>query len=840
MRVEQSMSATIRVDADTRPAMDAVDRLQDRIRRIRESVKVDADTLRASAQVARVTRDRVTNIRLRVDSGSVAKVGAAIAALSGGRAVGGIFADIGRGLSNLDKNLPKIALLATSIVSLTAAALSSGAGLVSLGAGIASIAAAAVLLPGLFAGAAVGLVTLFVALRGAGTQLEPLKQSFLDLRDTIGAEFWARARDPIIDFVNGVLPQLQTGFASVASSLGGYASSLAASFASAFSGDRLQGMFASLAQSIDIASTGTGAIAGAIATLGTVGASYLPNLASWFVDISTRFDAFLSQAAADGSLQTWVDTALTALQQLGSGIASIVSIFGGIESAAAAAGGGGLATFASVLQLVADTINGPAFQSGLTTVLQGANAGFAALGAALGPIGDAFDALAPTISSVLTTAGEALGGFISNIADAFGNSEVFQTGLSSFFDGIKAGLDAIGPAMPAVADALGTLGEVAGTLASTIGSLLGTALTELAPVFQNVLETIEPLIPVLGDALIGALEAIIPAFGQVAQDILPTLADAITAVAPLIPELAQFIADLATTIAPHAGQLLETLLPAFEQLVPAIISMLDALTPLLPLLPMIGAQVQILAGVISTVLTVALAITQIAFTTFTALLTGDWSNFAQKITSITGGLGDSLAGIWNGITSYITNAFSGLINTLSGVMQSIIGTISGFVSQAFSAGKSIVDGIANGIRSAINAVKDAIGGVMQAIANFLPHSPAKVGPLSGKGYSLYSGIAIGRGLEEGMDASVRGVSAAAGRMTAAARVGVGSSGLAGQAGDASTFLATTVQAAMPGQVTLVDADGSILARTRVVAATAVRSGNVQRRVGLENGRNGKV
>jgi hypothetical protein len=40
-----------------------------------------------------------------------------------------------------------------------------------------------------------------------------------------------------------------------------------------------------------------------------------------------------------------------------------------------------------------------------------------------------------------------------------------------------------------------------------------------------------------------------------------------------------------------------------------------------------------------------------------------------------------------------------------------------------------------------NAV-NAVSGVVQAIANFFPHSPAKTGPFSGQGYTSFSGAAL--------------------------------------------------------------------------------------------------
>jgi phage-related protein len=753
-RVEATMTATLRIEADTRQADRTVDKLRDRVQRGEANLQVDANVLAATAQLARVSRDRIVNLRVNVPTASLAKAGAALAALSGGRAVGSMFADIGRGLGNLDKSLPKIALLSTGIASLASAALSSGAGLITLGGGLAQIGALGLVLPGIFAAAAVGITVLAVALKSAPEQLAPLKAGFLDLGKTIDSNFWDRARDPIIGFVTGVLPQLQDGFAAVANSMGEYAARLSDSFAQAFGNGRLAGMFGSLAQSVDVAAKGTDGFASSIAILGTLGASYLPRLAQFFVDIGDRFNAFISAAEADGRLNLWVENGISALGQLGSALGSIASIFAGINSAAVAAGGGGLASFAAVLGQVADIINGPAFQEALTTIFQGASAGFSALGSALVPIGDAIAALAPTIAGVLTTAGEALGGLLSSVAGALAQP-AFAEGLTAFFAGIKTGMDAIGPALPAVAEALGSLGSFAGQLAGTLGSVLAAALEVVAPLLTQLLDAAAPLIPVLGDQLISVLQELGPSLQSSLTELLPVLVEAILAIVPALGAALPFLGEFVAALAPIAAQLIESLIPALVAMTPAIIAMLEGLTPLLQLLPLMTLTVQALAAVISTVLVVAFGIMQTVWTAFTALITGNWDGFSENILGITKGMGDSIGGIWQGIvdavTGIVTQFLPKILEGLRGVESGVTGFFSGAGDWLVDAGSSIIQGLIDGINGMIGLAKDAASGVMEAISNFFPHSPAKEGPFSGRGWTLYSGRATMEGFAAGME-----------------------------------------------------------------------------------------
>ncbi|MEG2213940.1 MAG: hypothetical protein RRY35_08600, partial [Clostridiales bacterium] len=63
------------------------------------------------------------------------------------------------------------------------------------------------------------------------------------------------------------------------------------------------------------------------------------------------------------------------------------------------------------------------------------------------------------------------------------------------------------------------------------------------------------------------------------------------------------------------------------------------------------------------------------------------------------------------------------------LMQGLWDKIGQWGGKFFNAGKNIVVSIADGIRGAIGTVKDAIGSVVQSIRDYLPFSPAKVGPL---------------------------------------------------------------------------------------------------------------
>ena len=101
-----------------------------------------------------------------------------------------------------------------------------------------------------------------------------------------------------------------------------------------------------------------------------------------------------------------------------------------------------------------------------------------------------------------------------------------------------------------------------------------------------------------------------------------------------------------------------------------------------------------------------------------------------------------------------SNAGNQFLWGITGTLQSLPGRIQSLFSNAgswlISSGRSIMEGLAQGIRNGISAAVDAASNAMEAISRLFPHSPAKEGPFSGHGWTLYSGQSIIDGLAEGM------------------------------------------------------------------------------------------
>lgn len=99
------------------------------------------------------------------------------------------------------------------------------------------------------------------------------------------------------------------------------------------------------------------------------------------------------------------------------------------------------------------------------------------------------------------------------------------------------------------------------------------------------------------------------------------------------------------------------------------------------------------------------------------------------------------------VATYVRNAFtnarnaavnmiSSLLNAVRSIPHRITSALGNLGSLLYNKGQQIIRGFINGIASMIGAVRAKASSIVHAVTDFLPGSPAKEGPLSGKGYVL--------------------------------------------------------------------------------------------------------
>jgi len=123
---------------------------------------------------------------------------------------------------------------------------------------------------------------------------------------------------------------------------------------------------------------------------------------------------------------------------------------------------------------------------------------------------------------------------------------------------------------------------------------------------------------------------------------------------------------------------------------------------------------------------------------------------------------------WNSMRSATSNGISKLVSLARGIPGKIKKAVGSLGSLLYGAGRNVIQGLINGIRSMIGRVGGAMSDVTRTIRRFLPFSPAKEGPLSGRGSPDIAGAKIAQMVADGMLSGVRPVSRAASGVASAA------------------------------------------------------------------------
>lgn len=163
------------------------------------------------------------------------------------------------------------------------------------------------------------------------------------------------------------------------------------------------------------------------------------------------------------------------------------------------------------------------------------------------------------------------------------------------------------------------------------------------------------------------------------------------------------------------------------------------------------------------------------------LASGVRSGFGLIVSAVVA-VKNAIVGFFAGAFSWLVSAGSSLLNGLAsgvrgaigmvtGAISSVKGSISGFFSGAASwlvaSGRALVQGFINGIMSMIGAAGNAAKAVVDKVRGFFPFSPAKEGPLSGRGYTTYSGQALVKDFAKGMRSEKKTAASAAGDVVGA-------------------------------------------------------------------------
>lgn len=135
------------------------------------------------------------------------------------------------------------------------------------------------------------------------------------------------------------LPTLQKGFGAIADSLNGNVKSAIKSLESESSQGLLGTIFGNTAAAQSNLSKIFDPLTDSLLRLSAAGSSFLPRLIDGLVDLTERFDRFVVQAEADGSLENWINQGIEEFKALGNSIMNIGSMLNSLSEAFTGSGG---------------------------------------------------------------------------------------------------------------------------------------------------------------------------------------------------------------------------------------------------------------------------------------------------------------------------------------------------------------------------------------------------------------------------------------------------------------------------------------------------------------------
>lgn len=445
-------------------------------------------------------------------------------------------------------------------------------------------------------------------------------------------------------------------------------------------------------------------------------------------------------------------------------------------SAAAPAVGALLGAIGEILPIIAPLI---------TQVVQGLAPAFA----------DFKQSLAPVVEVLAKGLSEALKVILPVVADVVKALAEFMRNNPQLAATILTVVGALAPLAPII----GTVVSIIGTIVSVIGAIIpviSTVVTWFGTVsatcavlgvsFTSVLAPIVGLVAGIGllvAAFVTALASSEPfrnSLAQIFQGLVTMVQPIIAAVIPVLVQIGQAFIGMVTTVVGALVPMVTTIVAIAAQ----IISFLAPIVAFLiqtfsPAFEFIGKTVSDIFGFIGKVISDAINIITGILNVFLSALRGDWEgawngllnvlkgildfivntitgafdvvmhifeNLAKMLVDIWnnlwGGIGDFVVGAWNGITKTISDGVGSaveFVKSMPGKIKDALGNLGGMLMDS---GKALIGGFIDGIKNAASGAKDAVKGVLDGIANFFPHSPAKVGPFSGRGYTTYSGKAL--------------------------------------------------------------------------------------------------
>jgi len=277
---------------------------------------------------------------------------------------------------------------------------------------------------------------------------------------------------------------------------------------------------------------------------------------------------------------------------------------------------------------------------------------------------------------------------------------------------------------------------------STTVTTVWTAITEAIGGFmQGIWDTITSIWQSIYDTISPLLEAFRYLFETIWQAIQILISRALETISNKVMEIWNGIVAFLTPILQGIQSLFQTVWNAISQVVSAVLNTIRNT---------VTTVWNAIKSVITTVLNAIKSVVSTALNAIKTTFSTIWNGVKTTVTTVLNNIKSSVSQIFNNIVSSIRNAMTNVLNAVKQGFNNAVNFIKNLISQAFSWGSDLINGIANGIKSAISAVTGAVTSVADKIRSVLHFSVPDEGPLTD--YESWMPDFIG-GLAKGIERS---------------------------------------------------------------------------------------
>ena len=609
--------------------------------------------------------------------------------------------------------------------------------------------------------------------QAAAQEVRALKPAFENLRTVVQDSFFQQIEGEITATADALAGPLQEGLSRITLSWGQAAKGVLDYVQSSEGVSNVISILDAASLGVEgLADTTNGLTAGFLSVGAAVSDAFGGQFKNAVSGAGDRFAEFLQNAADSGQAVAWVNGAIDTLKQLGSILGNVGDILSGVFDASSAAGGGLLNNIERITESFAKFVNSAPGQDAISNIFSTLAAVAAQLGPILAALVTQFGAIAPALAPVFETLGPALVGLINSIGPVLAgiapSLQSLATGLAGAFEAIGPSLgpigEAIGGLVSAIAPLLPVVGQLVAALASALAPVLDAIADALGPVITALVDALAPVLPTLTDAFTTLARSLTPVIALIGA----ALGQVIESAAPLLAALATAVGQVVTAVAPLIAQFVSALLPVLPPIIAAFTAILAAV---LPILPVVADLVTALAPFVALVISALAPIIQfgaeiVKWLTLTAVVP-----VIEGIIAVITAIVATVTTVLNAVSNFVTgmiNFFTTLGSTISSLVSGFINAIVGFFAslpgRALAAVRSIVSLLGGVFTAAQAAVTARVRALVNSAVNFIRTLPSRAKAALGNVGSVLT--AAGRQLVQGM---INGIRSAAGALVSAAK-----------------------------------------------------------------------